>query len=248
VTAGARVGASVAALALAAPPSILGPFGRGADAVWLLRPRGPVRSVVVFGHGWKLAPPSATAPWVGQFRPWLDHLVAAGNAVVFPRYQLGVRDAPGASVAASFRRGLHTGFAHLHAGPVPVVAAGYSYGASLALAYAANAARWRLPPVAAVDAVFPAGPIPGVPLPPLPRSVRVLVEVGDEDAVAGSAGADAFWRWLRTHPRTRKTYRVVRSTRTFRATHAAPKSPAPAARRSFWYPLDALVADARSGA
>lgn len=217
-----------------------GPAGRGAAQVWVVVPTGPIRSVVVFGHGWKVAPPSPSYPWVGQFRPWLDHLAANGSAVVFPRYQLG-GDRPGAATAAAFRRGVALGLARLRV-HVPVVAAGYSYGASLALAYAANARRWGLPAPAAVDAVFPAAPVAG-PEPPLPSSTRVLLQVGDRDVVAGRSGADTFWRLLRGH--AAKRYEVVRSRGGLVATHAAPKESTAAARRAFWTPLDALVAAAR---
>jgi hypothetical protein len=201
--------------------------------------------VVVFGHGWKHAPPSASYPWVGQFWPWLDHLSAQGNAVIFPRYQLG-DDAPGAARAAAFRAGVAEGL-HRLALPldIPVVAMGYSYGATLALTYAANAHRWRLPEPRAVDAVFPAGEIPGVPLPPLPRSTDVLLQVGENDTVAGAGGASAFWAWLARHPPNRKRYEVVRSHGSFVADHAAPKLATPAAQDAFWTPLDRLVTRAR---
>ena len=51
----------VAALAqpatAAGPPGVAGPYGAGADQVWVLRPQGAIRDVVIFGHGWKSAPP-----------------------------------------------------------------------------------------------------------------------------------------------------------------------------------------------
>jgi hypothetical protein len=239
----ATVAAGTAAVALASP--VRGPFGRGADQVWIVRRPGPVRTVIVFGHGWKHAPPSASYPWVGQFWPWLDHLTLHGDAVIFPRYQLG-GDAPGAAVAAAFRAGVAEGL-HRLALPAetPVVAIGYSYGATLALTYAANAQRWRLPPPRAVDAVFPAGAIPGISLPPLPRATDVLIQVGDRDTVAGSGGASAFWAWLARHPPNRKRYQVVRSHGSFVADHASPKSTTLAARDAFWTPLDLLVSRAR---
>lgn len=220
-----------------------GPFGRGAGQVWLLRPTSPPRSVVVFGHGWKWFPPTAAHPWVGQFAPWLAHLVAGGSAVLFPRYQLGADESYGAARVASYRVGLSLGFARLGGPHVPIVAVGYSYGGSLAFYYAANAARWRLPRPAAVDAVFPAGPIDGASLPRLPRAVSVLIEVGDRDTVAGSSGARAFWRWLGSHPR--KHFVTVRSHGGFVADHAAPKLSTPAAQRAFWLPLDRLLERAR---
>jgi dienelactone hydrolase len=205
-----------------------------------------VRSVVVFGHGWKLAPPSPGHSWIGQFRPWLDHLAARGNAVIFPRYQLGVGDAQDATLILDFAAGIRAGYAVLARPKVPVVAVGYSFGASLAFYYGANAAAWRLPLPSAVQAVFPGGMIPDAPLPRLNRSVRVLIQVGDADTEAGSAGAHAFWSWLATHPNSRKRYQIVRSSRQLAATHAAPKSPTPAAQRTFWAPLDRLIAQART--
>lgn len=73
---------------------IVGPYGTGGAEVWLVLPNTPERSVVVFGHGWKLTPPFPGHPWVDQFRPWLDHLAAGRSAVIFPNYQLGSGDAP----------------------------------------------------------------------------------------------------------------------------------------------------------
>jgi len=57
--------------------------GRGASQVWILRPAGPPKSVVVYAHGW-----TATSP-----RDWhlaqMDHLCAEGSIVIFPQYQAG---------------------------------------------------------------------------------------------------------------------------------------------------------------
>ena len=126
------------------------------------------------------------------------------------------------------------------------MAVGYSFGASLAFYYSANAAAWRLPLPSAVQAVFPGSMIPGAPLSALNRTVRVLIQVGDADTEAGSAGANAFWTWLATHPSSRKRYQVVRSSPELAATHAAPKSATAAAQRTFWAPLDRLIAQART--
>jgi hypothetical protein len=225
---------------------IEGPFGHGVDQVWLLRPRGPVRTVVVFGHGWKLFPPSPAHPWVKQFRPWLDHLVARGNAVIFPRYQLGTNDIEGGPQRLrAYRLGVARGFVRLRVRGVPVVAIGYSYGASLAMYYAAEARAWALPRPAAVDAVFPAGLVAGA-LPPLPAATRVLIQVGDRDSDAGAGGGLAFWSALVSHPAGRKRYEVVKSSGMFVADHAAPKGSSTAARAAFWAPLDALIASARA--
>ena len=225
-----------------APTRVEGPFGSGAGEVWLLRPYGPARSIVVFGHGWKLFPPSHAHPWVGQFRPWFDHLVRGGSAVLFPRYQLGVGDVGGPATVSAYRRGLELGLLRLGSPRVPVIAAGYSYGASLAFAYAANARRWQLPQPWALDCIFPAEPIAGAQLAVIPRSVNVLVQVGADDVEAGRAGADALWRLLAAHPADGKRYQVISSRPGFLAEHAAPKRSDAAARRAFWLPLDALIA------
>ena len=223
---------------------IAGPFGTGASAVWLLLPRTAPRSIVVFGHGWKVSPPSRSRPWVGQFRPWLDHLLARGSAVIFPRYQLG-GDAAGPARVDSYRRGLTEGFARLDPSGLPVIVAGYSYGASLAFYYAANARRWGLPIPRAVFSVFPAGLIYGAALPTLPGSTPVVIQVGDRDTIAGEAGAQPFWAWLASHPNSRKHLEIIRSGPSLTATHAAPKLSTPGAQHAFWQPLDLLIAKAR---
>src|SRR6266571_3241193 len=64
------------------------PLGRGADQVWVFRPSGAPRTVVVFVHGH--GGPGEDTPQ--YHRPWLRHLAARGNAVLYPRYEL----APGA--------------------------------------------------------------------------------------------------------------------------------------------------------
>ena len=230
--------AAAAAVALPAP-RVEGPFGRGAAAAWIVRARVRPRALVVFGHGWKTAPPSPAHPWVGQFRPWLDHLAAEGAAVVFPRYQLGSGDSVDAARFRDYVAGVRTGLARLGRPRVPLVVAGYSFGAGLALTLAANAPRLGLPVPRAVDAVFPAGPIAGAPLPRVAPAVRVLIQVGDEDTEAGPAGAAFFQSWLAGHARTR--YEVVRSTARLRADHAAPKRSSAAARAAFWAPLDRLL-------
>jgi len=226
---------------------LAGPYGRGAAAVWLVLPDSPLRGVVVFGHGWKLTPPSPGHPWVDQFRPWLDHLAAGGSAVIFPNYQLGSGDAGDVTRVQDFAAAIRTGYVRLGRPNVPFVAFGYSFGASLAFYYAANARAWRLPVPRAVQATFPAGMIPGAQLPVLDRSVRVLIQVGDADTEAGSGGADAFWNWLSSHPAPLKSYEVIHSSPQLAATHAAPKATSPAARRAFWAPLDRLIALARGG-
>jgi len=225
-------------------PIVRGPFGSGAGRVWLVLPRSRLTSIVVFLHGWKVAPPGPNYPWVGQFRPWLDHLAATGSAVLFPAYQLG-GDAQSPARVTSLRIALGKGFSRLHHPGLPVVVVGYSFGASLAFYYAADARLWQLPQPRAVDGIFPAGLVPGVPLPPLANAVDVLLQVGDKDTVAGRSGADAFWAWLTKRHGGRQRLVVVRSRAGFAAVHSAPKSSSQPARHAFWAPLDTLITRAR---
>ena len=224
---------------------VAGPYGTGAAEVWLVLPVVPVRSVVVFGHGWKLTPPGPGHPWVDEFRPWLDHLAAGASAVIFPAYQLTGADPADATRVQDYAAAIRTGYARLGRPRVPVVAFGYSFGASLAFYYGADARAWGLPPPRAIQATFPAEMIAGAPLPALAASIRVLIQVGAADTEAGAAGANEYWSWLSGHPTALKSYEVIRSTPQLAATHAAPRSASPAAQRAFWAPLDRLIALAR---
>jgi acetyl esterase/lipase len=234
---------SAAALVLAsgagAACTLSGPLGKGASHAWVLIPDAEPRSIVVYAHGWTATNPN---DW---HRARMDHLCARGSAVVFPRYQRGdYRDTFPGSVAP-FRDGLAAAFARLGPARVPVVAAGFSFGATLVFYYAANAKRWGLPVPDGVYSIFPTGPIPGALLGPLPNATQYVVLAGDRDEVVGRAGADALWRRLARHAAARKQFRLVRSRPGLPAFHEAPKETSPIALRTFWAPLDALVAQVR---
>ena len=107
--------------------------------------------------------PSPSYPWVGQFRPWLKPRRCEWQRGCLPGLPTGRRHAePGTRHLPSDRA--WRGILHLHHPGLLIVVAGYSYGASLAFYYAADARRWRLPVPRAVDGIFPAGLIPGAPL------------------------------------------------------------------------------------
>jgi pimeloyl-ACP methyl ester carboxylesterase len=223
------------------------PYGHGASQVWVLTPRAShIRSVVVFIHGW-----TATNPFEWH-QVWLDHLLAEGSAVIFPVYQPGSTDDPQVVTIFDLRTGLHMGFAALGKRELPVVAAGFSFGAGLAFYYAANARYWGLPPPRAVYSIFPVDPIvfdPGLTrlhsLPAQP-AMRLELMVGDRDTVVGKAGAHAFWEWLPPTSRRLSTYRVIRTTDRLLADHEAPTYVQSAeVRRVFWRPLDALITRSR---
>jgi acetyl esterase/lipase len=235
--------AAYAASAGSAPASrcsLTGPFGGGRTQVWLLKPAGRPRSIVVFAHGWTAVDPN---DW---HRVRFDHLCAEGSVVLFPRYQRDEYDSWQHAVDG-FRRGVQIGFGRLGATRLPVVAAGYSLGGALVNYYAGNARAWKVPVPRSVLSIFPTTRVPGRSAGKAPASVRFVILAGDRDEVVGTDGAKDFMRWLARHPAARKTYRLIRSSGTLVAFHEAPKEMTAAATRAFWRPIDVLVADARRG-
>lgn len=210
------------------------PFGSGRGQVWLLRPSTTSSSVVLFAHGWTAVQPT---DW---HRPRFDHLCACGSVVVFPRYQVGEFDTFQLGVDG-FRKGVRTAFTRLGDGDVPVVAVGYSFGGALVNYYAAHAASWNVPVPRSVYSIFPTTRVAGRPAGKPPSSVDFTLLAGDRDEVVGTAGAEDFLAWLKSHRVKRRTYRVVRSTGALIASHEAPKETTTASTRAFWAPIDELV-------
>ncbi len=218
------------------------PYGRGAGRVWVIEPSGgKVESLVVYLHGW-----GANVPFYWH-QAWFEHLLARGSAVLFPEYQDGVDDA---FVVAPYdlRDDLRLGFKALGEIDVPVVAAGFSVGASLAFVYAARAGAWSVPAPRAVYSIFPVDPLaidPSLVVSGV-RDTCILLLVGDQDEVVGRVGGDAFWSMLASVPASEKEYRVIRTTDHLFVMHDTPTAVTdPLVRRTFWDPLDRLVEDAR---
>src|SRR4051794_11338249 len=63
-------------------PAATSPTAGGRASAALFVPGGGARGRlgVIFLHGWGAVPPS-------YYRPWIDHPVARGHVVIFPRYQ-----------------------------------------------------------------------------------------------------------------------------------------------------------------
>src|SRR5262249_37626170 len=142
--------------------------------------------------------------------------------------------ATGASAARAGRYGFENGRSpsSLH-----TIVVGVGFGGSLAFSYAANAQRWGLPVPAAIDSIFPTtGRIPGGAA-TIPRSMRVLVQVGDD----GRAAAGELRTYLASHPPSRKRFQTIRSRPGLRAIEEAPLQTTDAAVNTFWAPLDALI-------
>ena len=220
-------------MAVATPPATLA-LGTGAREVWILRPPGPVRDIVVFGHGW-----STPLPGDG-FAAWIAHLRQRGSVVVYPRYRSSSADSSSAALHA-FQGGVVDALRHLEPIRVPVLALGKSFGGSAVFYYAAEATEWKVSRPAAVVSIFPAYPIVALPGRALPRGIYAEILVGDADTTVGSSGANAFWRWLGPHPARLKTYRIVRSRPGFVANHDSAQRSDPIARAIFWQPIDALL-------
>jgi acetyl esterase/lipase len=224
--------------AAAAGCSLPGPFGAGRAQVWLLRPASTAKSVVLFAHGWTAVDPN---DW---HRTRFDHLCANGSIVLFPRYQRDELDTWSQAVDG-FRRGVQAGFEELGSTRLPVVVAGFSFGGALVNYYAGNARAWKVPVPRSVFSMFPTTRVSGRSVGTPPASVRFVVLAGDRDEVVGTAGAMDFMAWLRRHPPAKKTFRLVRSSAALTASHEAPKEMTAASTRTFWKPIDVLVADAR---
>lgn len=211
-------------------------LGTGAREVWVLRPAGRAKSVVVFGHGW-------STPFPVGFGPWIAHLRAGGSIVIYPRYRVGTGDSTSSALAA-FQAGIESAFKLIGRLHVPVIAVGKSFGGSAVFYYAASARIWGVPAPTAILSIFPALPIGALPAGRLGASTYVELLVGDADTTAGSAGADAFWRWLNGHRNVRKSYVIVHSRPGFVANHDSAQRTDAIARAVFWKPLDLLIARA----
>ena len=66
--------------------SVKGPIVEGKDpakGVWLFRPAGQPKRMVIFFHG-QGGPEEATP---ANHRAWIDHMVEGGSVVIYPRYE-----------------------------------------------------------------------------------------------------------------------------------------------------------------
>jgi hypothetical protein len=209
-----------------------------ADGVWMFLPAGRPKRLVIFFHG-QGGPVEATPQ---NHRPWIDHLVKEGAAVVYPRYEIDYSE----SVLDPAVAGVQTANKRLGISGVPVIALGYSRGAALAVEYAAVAKRRGAP---VPDAVETVNPVPYgeqariVNLKPLREKTLVAVLVSDKDPHAID-GSTLLLHRLRDagFPGDQIQINVAHSHGSFVADHLAPLSAQPAARAAYWAPTDALLA------
>lgn len=213
-------------------------IGSGAKEVWAFLPsEDPPTCLLVFLHG--------ADPVPARVLGWLDHLALDMScAVIFPRYQ----PAAASPALGGLRAAISTGVQHVRRvrygfenrrspNAMRTIVVGVGFGGTLAFSYAANAQRWGLPVPAAIDSIFPTtGRIPGGAA-TIPRSTRVLVQVGDDSRAA----AGELRTYLASHPPSRKRFQTIRSRPGLRAIEQAPLQTTDAAVNTFWAPLDALI-------
>jgi poly(3-hydroxybutyrate) depolymerase len=222
-----------------AEPSVAGPLVSGSKGVWLFRPAGKPKRLVIFFHG--QGGPTETTP--ANHRDWIDHLVERGAVVVYPRYETDYS----AAVIDATTSGVRTAMARLDPESLPVLALGYSRGAALAVEYAAVAPGQHLPVPDAIESV---NPVPYgeqadvIDLQPIRPTTVMAVLVSEKDPHA-SDGAGLLLNRLRNagFPGRQIQLNVARSRGAFVADHLAPLSSSPAARAAYWAPTDALLAN-----
>lgn len=213
--------------------------GLGPQGAAIFRPPGTAGQagpVVIFLHGWVAIDPERYGPWIG-------HLVRDGATVIYPAYQTKpAYDTimPLSNVLA----GVRSAFEHVQLAPGRLVIAGHSAGGALSADYAAVAAANGLPVPAAVFSVYPGRklrhlsvPIPEVSLSTIALGTRVLAYAGERDTAVGSATAE---RIVADAAHTGATLRIIRDDAV--DDHSAPRRYDGAAQRTFWEPLDALLA------
>jgi pimeloyl-ACP methyl ester carboxylesterase len=208
--------------------------GSGPGAVTILRPADLTEDVpvVLFLHGWG-------ATELVRYRPWLEHLAHAGNAVLYPRYQDSFAEPP-AQVLGNVVVGVRLALERLDEDPGSLVVAGHSAGGALAADYAAVAGGVGLPVPRAVFAAYPGRRFAraGVGIPPageIPPGTEVLALRGADDRVVDQAAAREIG--------ARGRLLVIRTAGA--RDHLAPQRDDAVSRREFWARLDALIARAR---
>jgi predicted esterase len=219
-------------------PTLVGPIGINEDAVWVFRPAGKPKNVVVYFHG--QGGPQESTPV--NHRPWIKHLVARGSVVVYPRWEVFYERDPMQYVVT----GVRAATKRVDVDGLPVLAIGYSRGGALAVEYGAVAAKNKLPVPGEIMSVFPAsvgneGHI--IDLKPLDHSTQVLIQMGQEDAVVGRTGARNLLRRLQHGGFPAKNIRLdfVSSHPGFVADHVAPLRTSAAAQAAFWGRADELL-------
>ena len=209
--------------------------GQGAQAAQILSgPDSDGRRIVIFLHGW-----GPTTPIF--YKAWMSHLVDEGVRVIFPAYQGTALATLPKNVEVSVRAALK----RLPVAPSSVVVAGHTSGATLAIDYATSAATAGLPPACAVYGVFPGVSLSAtanIPLSEpakLPATSRLVLVAGPSDPISGGTSlAQAIIADARQIPRSHRSLLNAPGDNT-----DGPVGQTTASQRTFWRPLDRLIAD-----
>jgi predicted esterase len=215
-----------------------GPIGQGASGVWLYRPAGKPKDLVVYFHGQG----GAVEATPENHLPWIRHLVARGSIVVYPRYETVYEVDPMEYIV----NGVRAATKRVDVDGLPVLAIGYSRGGALAVEYGAVAGEKEVPVPDSIMSVFPAtfgNQQNEIDLGPLARFTQLLMLVGDKDTVVGAGGAATLGQRLQASgfPGENIQVAVVKSHGAFTADHFAPLSTSPGAKAAFWKPADAVL-------
>jgi poly(3-hydroxybutyrate) depolymerase len=215
-----------------------GPLGKGSSGVWLYRPAGKPKDVVIFLHG--QGGPEEAKP--DNHLPWINHLVSRGSIVVYPRYEMDYEP----DAMPFIVDGLETAGEEVDLEGLPVLALGYSRGGGLAVEYGAAAAANDVPVPDAIIGVLPAGfgnAKERPDLSTLPQTIELLFMVGDQDTVVGAQGAAFLSGRLRNagFPGENVHLDLVESSGDFVADHFSPTDTTPAAKAAYWQPTDAVL-------
>ncbi|MGH2899491.1 MAG: alpha/beta hydrolase fold domain-containing protein, partial [Solirubrobacteraceae bacterium] len=213
--------------------------GSGAQSAAIFRRPGSAgrpQPVVIFLHGWVAIDPERYGPWIG-------HLVRGGATVIYPIYQ----SKPAfdtISPLANVLAGVSSALTHVRVAAGRLVAAGHSAGGALAADYAALATANGLPAPAVVFSVYPgrrlrhlATPIPATDMSAIGAATRVVAYTGERDTAVGSGTAR---RIVAGASQADATLRIVTDDAV--DDHSAPRRFDGAVQRTFWAPLDALIA------
>ena len=220
-------------------PTAEGPIGSGPEGVWIFRPAGEPKNVVIYFHGQGGAGEATPT----NHRAWIDHLVENGSVVIYPRYEMELERNPMKYAVA----GIRTAAERYDLDDLPVLAIGYSRGGALAVEYGATAAEEDGIPVPdAIMSVFP-GSVGNfddrISLVPLQDDTIVLLMFGDRDTVVRDTGFKMLLDRLEASrfPVDQVLYQYVRSNEDFIADHFAPLQSTPGAKAAFWKPADKLL-------
>jgi dienelactone hydrolase len=188
-----------------------------------------------------------------NMRPWIDHLTSQGDAVLYPRYEISRERMDRGHVVANLVAGVRRGVAALNRPELPVVVVGFSWGARLAMDYAAAAKELEAPSPHGVLSVFPSTVAMGdqfASMSHLDPSLRIVLLVGDQDHDVGNLGAKELLSELEAadFPADHIEARVVQSRKGFTVDHLAPLGVSADVLRAFWRPADRLVDAARAAA